>query len=64
RWYRGRLIKELVHSEVMYLEEIEEKYADCPWRLDDIITDLINEGLVERQESANPFARPLLKIKG
>ena len=48
----------------MYLEEIEEKYADCPWRLDDIITDLINEGLVERQESANPFARPLLKIKG
>ena len=64
RWYRGRLIKELVHSEVMYLEEIEEKYADCPWNLDDIITDLINEGLVERQESANPFARPLLKIKG
>ena len=48
----------------MYLEEIEEKYADCPWNLDDIITDLIHEGLVERQDSANLGVRPMLKIKG
>jgi A/G-specific adenine glycosylase len=64
RWYRGQLIKELVHSEVMYLEEIEEKYANCPWNLDDIITDLIHEGLVERQGSENHCVRPMLKIKG
>ena len=64
RWYRGRLIKELLQAEVMSLEEIEAKYADSPWNLDDIIIELIDEGLVEFQESANPGVRPMLKIKG
>lgn len=64
RWYRGRLIKELLHSDVMCLEEIEAKYADCPWNLDEIISGLIREGLVERQESANSTASPRLKLKG
>ncbi len=64
RWYRGKLIKELIGREGMYLEEITEKYASCPWNLDEIINDLITEGLVERQRSANPGALPILKIKG
>jgi len=64
RWYRGKLIKELIGREGMYLEEITEKYASCPWNLDEIINDLIIEGLVERQESANSRALPILKIKG
>ena len=65
RWYRGRLIKELIHTEGMFLEEIEEKYADCPWNLQDIVSDLISEGLVERNESADhPDAPRQLKIKG
>ena len=64
RWYRGRLIKELVHSDVVCLEEINEKYADCPWDLDEIINELIHEGIVENQESTTPGAFPLLKIKG
>ena len=63
RWYRGRLIKELIHSEGMFLEEIEEKYADCSWNILEIVSDLISEGLVERSESANPDAPGLLKIK-
>ncbi len=64
RWYRGRLIKELIHAEGMFLEEIEEKYADCPWNLQDIVSDLISEGLVERHESAEQDAPKRLKIKG
>jgi A/G-specific adenine glycosylase len=64
RWYRGQLIKELVQSEELFLEEIEEKYADCPWKLDEIISELINEGLVERQESTAASALTSLKIKG
>jgi A/G-specific adenine glycosylase len=64
RWYRGRLIKELIKTEGMFLEEITEKYASCPWDLDEIISDLISEGLVERQESADYGAQPILKIKG
>jgi A/G-specific adenine glycosylase len=64
RWYRGRLIKELINTEGIFLEEITEKYASCPWDLDEIISDLITEGLVERQESAHYGAQPILKIKG
>jgi A/G-specific adenine glycosylase len=63
RWYRGKLIKELIHSEGMFLEEIEEKYADCSWNIQEIVNDLISEGLVERSESADPDAPGLLKIK-
>jgi A/G-specific adenine glycosylase len=63
RWYRGRLIKELVHSEAMYLEEIEKIYADCPWNLHEIISELINEGMIERQQSDSGVL-PILKIKG
>jgi A/G-specific adenine glycosylase len=63
RWYRGRLIKELIHSEGMFFEEMEEKYGNCPWNLQEIINDLISEGLVERPESADD-ALKFLKIKG
>jgi A/G-specific adenine glycosylase len=64
RWYRGRLLKELVASESVVLEELEIKYGDCPWGLQDIIDGLVREGLVERAESAHPDALKLLKIKG
>ncbi len=64
RWYRGRLIKELIQREGMFVEEIEEKYASCPWEIDEIIDDLITDGLVERHESPGSISYPLLKIKG
>ncbi|MEI6691826.1 MAG: Fe-S cluster assembly protein HesB [Chlorobium sp.] len=64
RWYRGKIIKELINTESMFLEEISEKYADCPWNLDEIINGLIAEGLVERKESASHSALPILIIKG
>ncbi|WP_076789483.1 Fe-S cluster assembly protein HesB [Chlorobium sp. KB01] len=49
RWYRGRLIRELVQRDGIYLEEIEEKYRSCPWDMGEIIADLVREGLVEEQ---------------
>ena len=58
RWYRGQLIKQLVQSEELFLEEIQEKYADCPWELEEIIHELIQEGLIEHRESTSS-----LKIK-
>jgi len=64
RWYRGKIIRELINTEGMFIEEIIEKYASCPWDLDDIITDLITEGLAERQESTASGALSILKIKG
>ena len=64
RWYRGQLIKQLVQSEELFLEEIEEKYADCPWKLDEIIGELIQEGLIERCESTSASTFTRLKIKG
>ncbi len=64
RWYRGQLIRELVHSDVMFLEEIEEKYANCPWNLAEILSDLIHEGLVEPLESPCNVVRQGFKIKG
>ena len=64
RWYRGKLIKELINSDGMFLEEVSEKYASCPWDLDEIINNLISEGLVERQKSTSSGALSILKIKG
>ena len=64
RWYRGKIIKELLSKDGMYLEEISEKYAVCPWDVDEIISDLIAEGMVERQKSTSSGALPILKIKG
>lgn len=64
RWYRGQLIKQLVQSEELFLEEIKEKYADCPWKLDEIIGELIQEGLIERCESTSASTFTRLKIKG
>lgn len=63
RWYRGRIIKELVEREEMFLEEIEEKYGSCPWDIDEIIGDLITEGLVERPESLNQQGKRVVKIR-
>jgi len=64
RWYRGKLIKELVNTDGMFLEEISEKYASCPWDMNEIITDLIADGLIERQKSTTAGALSILKIKG
>jgi len=64
RWYRGKIIKELLSTDGMYLEEISEKYAVCPWDVDEIISDLIAEGMVERQKSTSSGALSILKIKG
>ena len=63
RWYRGKLIKELVNTDGMFLEEISEKYAECPWDIEKIINDLVSEGLVERQKSTSSGALSILKIK-
>jgi len=63
RWYRGQLIRELINTEGMFLEEIEAKYASCPWDMNTIIGELVSEGLVERKESLVPGERTLLKIK-
>jgi len=64
RWYRGKLVKELINTGELFLEEISEKYASCPWDLEEIINDLITEGVVERQKSTNAGALSILKIKG
>ena len=45
RWYRGRIIKELVEVEYMQLEELTERYGD---KVADVLEELEAEGLVER----------------
>jgi A/G-specific adenine glycosylase len=61
RWYRGRLLKELVAEEHVSLEEIEQKYVSCPWDLQEIIDGLVREGLVDETDSRNGNGR-VLKI--
>jgi len=63
RWYRGRLLKELLASEHVCIEEIEEKYGDCPWNLQEIIGDLVREGLVDEAESPNRQGGRILRIR-
>ncbi len=64
RWYRGRIIKELVQSEAMFIEEIKVIYGDCPWNINAIISELVEEGLIEHSECANSGDLSRLKIKG
>jgi A/G-specific adenine glycosylase len=63
RWYRGRLLKELVASESLFLEELEVKYGDCPWCLQEIIDGLVREGLVDDSESSNEQGGRVLRIR-
>jgi len=53
RWYRGRLLKELVASEQLLLEEIGERYSDCPWGIREIIDALVRDGLVDEVDNPN-----------
>lgn len=57
RWYRGRLMKELLASEQLLLEEIEDRYGDCPWGIREIIDGLVHEGLLDEGECANGRGR-------
>ena len=63
RWYRGRLLKELIASEQLSIEEVEVKYCSCPWDIGEIINDLAREGLVEEAESSNQQGKRVLKIR-
>ncbi len=63
RWYRGRLLKEIVASEAIFLEEIEKKYGSCPWGLHEIIDGLVREGLVDETESPSEPGGRVLKIR-
>ncbi len=64
RWYRGRLIRELIATEGMFLEEIEARYDSSRWSIREIIDDLVREGLVERGEKEGSGASAILRIKG
>ncbi|NTV98338.1 MAG: Fe-S cluster assembly protein HesB [Chlorobiaceae bacterium] len=62
RWYRGRVLKELLAAEYMFLEEVEQKYRSCPWGLGEIIAGLVHEGFIE--ETDNPYGPgKVLRIK-
>jgi A/G-specific adenine glycosylase len=63
RWYRGRLLKELVSSEFLFLEELEEKYGACPWGLQEIIDGLVREGLVAESEHPDHQGSKVLMIR-
>ncbi|MBM3422470.1 MAG: Fe-S cluster assembly protein HesB [Chlorobi bacterium] len=62
RWYRGRLLKELVASDQLFLEEVEERYCQCPWGIREIILELVCEGLVEESVNRDGPGR-VLKIR-
>jgi len=53
RWYRGRLLKELLAAGQVSFEELEVKYGECPWGVQEIVGGLVREGLVEEGESGN-----------
>ena len=45
RWYRGKIVKDLVRAEEMQLQELTERYGD---KVGDILAELEKDGLVER----------------
>ena len=59
RWYRSRVLKELVGSGQVFLDDLEKKYGDCPWGLHEIIGGLVREGLVDDTGRADGGGRVL-----
>jgi len=47
RWYRAQIVRELINTPFMTVAELQDKYGECQWGLDEIIRDLVVEGLVE-----------------
>jgi A/G-specific adenine glycosylase len=64
RWYRGQMLKALLKTEALPLEALEATWADSPYCLRDIASDLVREGLVEYHPSASADDSPLLRIRG
>ncbi len=51
RWYRGRILSDLLDEPGgMAVEEIRARYGDGPFSIEDILSDMEKDGLVERQE--------------
>ncbi|NTV21614.1 MAG: Fe-S cluster assembly protein HesB [Chlorobium limicola] len=63
RWYRGMIMKELVASDQVFLEELDARYGDCSWNIREIVGDLVREGLVEEGDGENGKGR-VLRIRG
>jgi len=63
RWYRGMIMKELVASDQVFLEELDARYGDCSWNIREIVGDLVLEGLVEEGDGENGKGR-VLRIRG
>jgi A/G-specific adenine glycosylase len=47
RWYRGRLLRELLAEGQLPMEAVEERYADCPYGIATIVAALVGEGMAE-----------------
>ncbi|MDP8306331.1 MAG: Fe-S cluster assembly protein HesB [Candidatus Chlorobium antarcticum] len=53
RWYRARIVRELLNTSFMTVAELKDRYGECRWGLDEIILDLVAEGLVESTVSVH-----------
>ncbi|NTV01182.1 MAG: Fe-S cluster assembly protein HesB [Chlorobiaceae bacterium] len=47
RWYRGRLMRDLLSAGRLPMAGIEERYADCPYGIASIVDSLLREGMAE-----------------
>lgn len=47
RWYRGRLLRELLDTGMLSMDSIEARYSDCPYGIGTILEALVREGMAE-----------------
>jgi A/G-specific adenine glycosylase len=47
RWYRGKLLRELLAEARLSMDGIEERYAECPYGIGTIVAALVREGMAE-----------------
>jgi A/G-specific adenine glycosylase len=47
RWYRGRLLRDLLAAGRLPMDGVEERYADCPFGIATIVEALVREGMAE-----------------
>lgn len=59
RWYRGRLLKELIASGEAPLDELLLRYGECPYDIGAIIGEMQGEGLLEELPASSGQGRVL-----
>jgi A/G-specific adenine glycosylase len=54
RWYRGRIVRDLLAEGMLLRSDLESRYEGCPHNISSILDGLLGEGMVEQVYGSGP----------